>query len=412
MAKRVAILGSTGSIGRQALDVIARFPGRLEVAALTAQRDASSLFAQARECMPRRIALADPDADTSGAPVPCLVGPGALAEIAAAEDVDLVLVAVVGTAGLVPTLAALEAGRDVALSTKEALVTGGHLVKAAAAAAGARLLPIDSEHSAILQCVRGSRLEEIERIILTASGGPFVDRPAGEMASITPEEALRHPTWRMGAKITIDSATLMNKGLELIEACWLFDVPPSRVEVVIHRQSIVHSLVEFRDGATLAQLSPPDMRLPIQYALLYPERPQNDLPRLDLARLGRLTFEAPDPARFPCLRLAAAAAERGGSLPAVMSAANEEAVALFLAERIRFDEIAVCIEETMAAHVPVREPSVEEVLAADAWSRKRVHEIADARGASSGVLPAQRAEDHCPLDARGPRQASGVRNPH
>lgn len=374
MAKRVAILGSTGSIGRQALEVIERFPDRLEVAALTARRDAPALFAQAARFRPRRIALADPDADVTASPVPCGVGPEAILEIARAPDVDLVLVAVVGTAGLSPTLAALEAGKEVALATKEALVTGGHLVKAAAAASGARLLPIDSEHSAILQCVRGSRHAEIERIILTASGGPFVDRPAQEMATITPEEALRHPTWRMGPKITVDSATLMNKGLELIEACWLFDLPPSRVEVMIHRQSIVHSLVEFQDGATLAQLSPPDMRLPIQYALLYPERPPSALPRLNLARVGALTFEAPDPERFPCLRLAVAAAEAGGSLPAVMSAANEEAVGHFLAGRIRFDAIAVLIEEAMQAHETVPKPSVAEVLAADAWARERVRQ--------------------------------------
>jgi 1-deoxy-D-xylulose-5-phosphate reductoisomerase len=372
MRKRVAILGSTGSIGRQALDVVGRFPDRLEVTALTAQRDAAVLFEQAARFGARRLALADPTAEASGAPVPCAVGPEALVEIAAAADVDLVLVAVVGTSGLVPTLAALDAGKDVALSTKEALVTGGHLVTAAAAASGARLLPIDSEHSAILQCARGSERAEVERIILTASGGPFVDRAPREMASITPGEALRHPTWRMGPKITIDSATLMNKGLELIEACWLFDLPPERVEVVIHRQSIVHSLVEFRDGATLAQLSPPDMRLPIQYALLYPERPWNDLPRLDLAAIGRLTFEQPDEARFPCLRLAREAAAAGGSVPAVMSAANEEAVGLFLQETIRFDEIAACIERVMSEHRPLPEPNVSEVLAADTWAREQV----------------------------------------
>jgi 1-deoxy-D-xylulose-5-phosphate reductoisomerase len=303
----------------------------------------------------------------------CLTGPEALVEIATLPEVDLVIVAVVGTAGLPPTLAALRAGKDVALSTKEALVVGGHLVMAAAAS-GARVLPIDSEHSAILQCARGSAAAEIERITLTASGGPFVDCTRAEMDAMTPAQALRHPTWQMGPKITIDSATLMNKGLELIEACRLFDLPPAHVEVVIHRQSIVHSLVEFRDGATLAQLSPPDMRLPIQYALLYPERPQNDLPRLDLAAIGSLTFERPDPERFLCLRLARAAAEAGGSLPAVMSAANEEAVGLFLNERIRFGEIAARIERVMAEHDPVPDPALEQVLAADAWARQRVRE--------------------------------------
>jgi 1-deoxy-D-xylulose-5-phosphate reductoisomerase len=374
MKKRVAILGSTGSIGRQTLDVIARFNDRIEVAALAAQRDAATLFAQAERFRPSCIALADPSASADGAPVPCLVGPDALAELASGGDLDLVLIAVVGTAGLQPTLAALEAGTDVALATKEALVTGGHLVMAAAARTGARVLPIDSEHSAILQCARGSERDEIERIVLTASGGPFVDRTREEMARMTPREALRHPTWRMGAKITIDSATLMNKGLELIEACWFFNLPPARVDVVIHRQSIVHSLVEFRDGATLAQLSPPDMRLPIQYALFYPERPENDLPRLDLAAIGKLTFEQPDMDRFSCLRLARHAAEAGGSLPAVMSAANEEAVGLFLNERIRFDEIPVYIEEAMTAHERAASPSLAEVLEADAWARQRVRE--------------------------------------
>jgi 1-deoxy-D-xylulose-5-phosphate reductoisomerase len=374
MRKRIAILGSTGSIGRQTLDVVARFPDRLEVVALTAQRDAGALFEQAARFRPRWVALTDPAAPTDGSPVPCLAGPEALSEIAALPEVDLVVVAVVGTAGLPPTLAALRAGKDVALSTKEALVVGGHLVMAAAAVSGARVRPIDSEHSAILQCARGSDAAEVERIILTASGGPFVDCTREEMALMTPARALRHPTWQMGPKITIDSATLMNKGLELIEACRLFDLPAARVEVVIHRQSIVHSLVEFRDGATLAQLSPPDMRLPIQYALLFPERPQNELPRLDLAAIGALTFERPDPERFPCLRLARAAAEAGGSLPAVMSAANEEAVGLFLNERIRFGEIAERIERTMAEHDSLPEPTLAEILEADAWARQRVRE--------------------------------------
>jgi 1-deoxy-D-xylulose-5-phosphate reductoisomerase len=373
MKKRIAILGSTGSIGRQTLDVVAQFPDRLEVVALTAQRDAKALLAQAEQFRPRWLALADP-ALRDEVPTRCLVGAEALVEIATLPEVDLVVVAVVGTAGLPPTLAALRAGKDVALSTKEALVVGGQLVMAAAAASGAEVLPIDSEHSAILQCARGSERAEVERITLTASGGPFVDCTREEMACMTPAQALRHPTWRMGPKITIDSATLMNKGLELIEACRLFDLPAECVEVVIHRQSIVHSLVEFRDGATLAQLSPPDMRLPIQYALLYPERPQNELPRLDLPAIGALTFERPDPERFPCLRLARTAAEVGGSLPAVMSAANEEAVGLFLNERIRFGEIAEQIERVMTEHDPVTEPTLDQLLAADAWARRRVLE--------------------------------------
>jgi 1-deoxy-D-xylulose-5-phosphate reductoisomerase len=247
-------------------------------------------------------------------------------------------------------------------------------VMAAARRTGAPVLPIDSEHSAILQCLRGSALEEVEAIVLTASGGPFVDAPLERLERMTPAEALRHPTWQMGPKITIDSATLMNKGLEVIEARWLFDVPPACVRVVVHRQSIVHSLVQFRDGAMLAQLGCPDMRLPIQYALLYPERPESPWPRLDLTRAGALTFEAPNPERFPCLSLAYRAAEAGGSLPAVMSAANEEAVGLFLAGRIGFTDIPRRIRQVMDTHENEPSPSLDAVLRADAWARRAVRE--------------------------------------
>jgi 1-deoxy-D-xylulose-5-phosphate reductoisomerase len=297
-------------------------------------------------------------------------GPEALVALATRADVDVVVMAVVGAAGLPPVMAALAAGKNVALATKEVLVIGGRLVMDAARAGGAAVLPIDSEHSAILQCLRGSRGEEVARILLTASGGPFVDTPAEQMAAMSPEQALQHPTWRMGPKITIDSATLMNKGLEVIEARWLFDLAASAIQVLIHRQSIVHSLVEFRDGSTLAQLGPPDMRLPIQYALMYPERPPNPWPRMDLTAVGRLTFERPDMERFPCLRLAYEAAEAGGTLPAVMSAANEEVVGQFLGGQIPFGEIAPRIERVMRSHPVVAEPSCEEVIGADAWARR------------------------------------------
>jgi 1-deoxy-D-xylulose-5-phosphate reductoisomerase len=375
--RRVALLGATGSIGRQTLEVAAALPERIEIVAMTARSAAPALAEAARHGAPRYLGLADEAADLSplrGLGADVGRGPEALIAAATHPDVDVVVVGVVGTVGLPPTLAALAAGKSVALATKEALVVGGHLVMAAARRAGAPVLPIDSEHSAILQCLRGARPEEVEAILLTASGGPFVDVPPEQLAGMTPAAALRHPTWRMGPKITIDSATLMNKGLEVIEARWLFDVPPSRVRVVVHRQSIVHSLVQFRDGAMLAQLGCPDMRLPIQYALLYPERPETPWPRLDLTQAGALTFEAPDPERFPCLALAYRAAEAGGSLPAVMSAANEEAVGLFLAGELGFAEIPRRIRQVMDAHETETSPSLEAVIQADAWARRAVRE--------------------------------------
>jgi 1-deoxy-D-xylulose-5-phosphate reductoisomerase len=375
--RRIALLGATGSIGRQTLEVAAAHPERLEVVTMTARSDGRALASAARAGRPRYLGLADPEADV--APLRGLgaeVGQGSDALIAAATrpEVDIVVVGVVGTAGLPPTLAALEAGKAVALATKEALVVGGHLVSAAAKRSGAPVLPIDSEHSAILQCLRGAAPEEAEVIWLTASGGPFVDTPAEQMERMTPEEALRHPTWRMGPKVTIDSATLMNKGLEVIEARWLFDLPPAKIRIVVHRQSIVHSLVQFRDGSVIAQLGCPDMRLPIQYALLYPQRPESPWPRLDLTQAGALTFEAPSLERFPCLSLAYRAAETGGSLPAVMSAANEELVGLFLAGKIGFAEIPRRIRRVMDAHENESLPSLDAVLQADAWARRAARE--------------------------------------
>jgi 1-deoxy-D-xylulose-5-phosphate reductoisomerase len=362
--------------------VAAAHPERIEVVAMTARADGVALAeAAARAGSVRYLGLSDAKADlapvdAASAAAGAQVGWGPEALIAAAmhPDVDVVVVAVVGTAGLAPTLAALEAGKAVALATKEALVVGGHLVRAAAQRSGAPVLPIDSEHSAILQCLRGAAPEEVEAILLTASGGPFVDTPPEQMARMTAAEALRHPTWRMGPKVTIDSATLMNKGLEVIEARWLFDVPASHIQVVVHRQSVVHSLVQFRDGSMIAQLGCPDMRLPIQYALLYPERPDSPWPRLDLTTAGALTFEAPKLDRFPCLELAYGAAEAGGSLPAVMSAANEEVVGLFLAGRIGFGEIPRRIRQVMDAHENEPTPSLEAVLRADAWARRAARE--------------------------------------
>jgi len=372
MKTRIAILGSTGSIGKQTLEVADWFPDRLEVVALTARSDAAALQAQVERYRPRFAALTDPPpgASLDTACGRLHTGNQALIDAATLPEADLVIVSVVGTAGLAPALAALEAGKNVALATKEALVVGGHLMTAAARKAGATILPIDSEHSAIWQCLRGNFDTAVERIVLTASGGPFVDRSRAEMASASVDSALQHPTWNMGGKITIDSATLMNKGLEVIEAKWLFGIPAERIDVVVHRQSIIHSLTYFADSSVMAQMGIPDMRLPIQYALFYPERLPNRLERLDLVRCGTLTFEAPDQERFPCLRLAFAAAEAGGSLPCVMSAANEEAVDLFLKGRIPFGQIAERVERVMNAHTSLSDPDLSVIMEADAWARR------------------------------------------
>ena len=285
-------------------------------------------------------------------------------------DVDLVVVATVGSAGLGPTLAAIRAGKAVALANKEVLVMAGHIITAEARRSGAELRPIDSEHSAIWQCLWGEDRESVERIVITASGGPFRDTPREELAKVTAQEALRHPNWQMGQKITVDSATLLNKGLECIEARWLFDVPLERVDVILHRESIVHSLVEFRDGSLKAQLGVPDMRLPIQCALTYPERlPGTQIPRLDLKLVGTLTFTKADTKQYPCLGLALEAGRQGGTHPAVLAAADEIAVQHFLAGHIRFTDIAHSIQDALSAHNPLANPSLDDVLHADAWAR-------------------------------------------
>ncbi len=384
MKTRVALLGSTGSIGRQTLDVVDWFPERLEVVALTARSDAQRLREQVERYRPRFAALTEPapgsDLTWSGGHLH--TGEEALLDAATHPDADLVIISVVGTAGLAPALAALRAGKNVALATKEALVVGGHLMTAAARESGATILPIDSEHSAIWQCLRGNEPGAVEKLVLTASGGPFVDRTREEMRQATVEGALDHPTWNMGGKITIDSATLMNKGLEVIEAKWLFGISSDRIEVVVHRQSIIHSLVYFQDSSVVAQMGIPDMRLPIQYSLFYPERLPNPLERLDLVRCRNLTFEAPDLDRFPALGLAFEAARVGGSLPGVMSAANEVAVDLFLAGKIRFTEIADRVERVMARHPVSPNPGLEELLHLDTWAREAA---AERRATASGI---------------------------
>ncbi|MBI3974900.1 MAG: 1-deoxy-D-xylulose-5-phosphate reductoisomerase, partial [Armatimonadetes bacterium] len=336
--------------------------------------------AQAARLRPTAVAVEDRGAARQArallpAGVEVLEGAEGLAELAALPEADLVLVAVVGVAGLLPTLAALRAGKDVALATKEALVAGGALVTAEARRRGAALLPVDSEHSAIFQCLKGVDRDQVRRVILTASGGPFRDRPLETVYGATPEEALSHPTWKMGKKITVDSATLMNKGFEVIEARWLFDLAPDRIDVVIHPQSLVHGMVELIDGSVLAQVAPPDMRLPIQYALTYPGRRPSPMAPLRWEGMGAgvtMTFARPEPDRFPALALAYEALAAGGTTPAVLNAANEVAVQLFLERRIPFGEIPPLLRRTMDAHDPISAPRAEEILAADAWAREAV----------------------------------------
>jgi len=368
----LAILGSTGSVGSQTLDVARSLPGRFRIVALAAGQNVTLLEEQAREFRPRFIWC-----DREGEDLLSRLRQqgyrcdwATLEEMAAHPDVDIVVVATVGGTGLVPTLAAVKAGKTVAIVNKEVLVMAGHIVTAEANQYGAQLRPVDSEHSAIWQCLWGEDPRSIERIILTASGGPFRDTPYEELALVSAEEALRHPNWQMGRKITVDSATLLNKGLECIEAHWLFGVPLERIEVVLHRESIVHSLVEFRDGSVKAQLGVPDMRLPIQCALTYPERPPGaSIGRLDLRRAGPLTFGEIDMKRFPCLSLALEAGRSGGTYPSVLAAADEVAVQHFLAGHIGFVDIPHLIEEALTRHQGISDPNLEEVLAADAWAR-------------------------------------------
>jgi 1-deoxy-D-xylulose-5-phosphate reductoisomerase len=357
------------------LDVVDHFPDRFPVAGLSAGKNAGLLLEQAKRYRPGAVAIGDlqavPALKSALTPLGIRVfgGPDAVLELVEETSAELAVNALVGAAGLLPTMKAIERGMDVALANKESLVMAGALVMEHVRERGVRLFPVDSEHSAIWQCLAGSDHPAIRRLMLTASGGPFLDWSAERMARITPKDALDHPTWNMGPKVTVDSATMMNKGLEVIEAHWLFDVSPDRIEVLIHRQSIVHSLVEYVDGSTLAQLSPPDMRLPIQYALTYPERWPREAASLDLATLGTLSFESPDRKRFPCLNLAYQALGIGGTMPAVLNAANEIAVRAFLDERISFARIAELNERTMARHEVIAHPGIEDILEADRWAR-------------------------------------------
>ncbi|HWP35401.1 MAG TPA: 1-deoxy-D-xylulose-5-phosphate reductoisomerase [Thermodesulfobacteriota bacterium] len=375
--KRLALLGSTGSIGASTLDIVATFPDRFEVVAMAAGSRVERLAEQVLRFRPRLVSVREAaDAErlaarlAGGPPVEIRWGTAGAVAVATHPDADLVVSAIVGAAGLEPTYAAIEAGRTVAIANKEPLVMAGSLIMAEAARRGVRIFPIDSEHSAIFQALCGHQKRDVRRLILTASGGPFLNLPKAELARVTVEAALKHPNWRMGPKITVDSATLMNKGLEVIEASWLFGIEPDRIAVHIHPQSIVHSMVEYIDGSVVAQLGVPDMRGPIAYALAYPDRLPLKLPPLDLCALPGLTFAEPDHERFPALGLAYRAARTGGTLPAVLNAANEVAVAAFLERRLPFVAIAAVIEAAMDAHAPRPVRTLADVLAADAEGRR------------------------------------------
>ncbi len=380
--KRVTLLGGTGSVGLRALELVSSFPEEFSIAGLGARGSNVELVADlCRKYSPQAVALLDPTAvDRLSALLPrprpeLLTGPEGMISLTRDVDADVVLSALVGGAGLLPTMAAIQAGRPVALANKETLVMAGSLMTAEARRRGVPLLPVDSEHSAIFQCLVGHNRADVQRILLTGSGGPFRELPRAAFATVTVEDALRHPTWKMGPKITIDSATLMNKGLEIIEARWLFDVAPDRVQVVIHPQSIVHSMVEYVDGAVIAQLGVADMGVPILYALAYPERRPTPGARLDLPRVGQLTFFEPDVEKFPCLRLARAALEQGGSAPVVLNAANEVAVAAFLDRRIAFTRIPELIERALNTIAHRELKAVDDCVVVDAEARRLVHAL-------------------------------------
>ncbi len=383
--KQIAILGSTGSIGCNTLRVVDALGDAFRVAALGAGSNIKLLTEQIEKYRPRLVAVAD---DTAAeqlraelrqraitTPPRITTGVAGLTEVALCDGVEIVIGAVVGALGLLPTYRALEAGRRVALANKETLVIAGELMTRAAAKSGAELLPVDSEHNALHQCLRGERHHEIRRLILTASGGPFRTATKAEIEQATPAQALKHPTWNMGAKITIDSATLMNKGLEVIEARWLFGRTADEIDIIVHPQSVVHSMIELVDGSIIAQMGVTDMRHAIQYALTYPERKPGELPPLDLATLSRLEFHHPDPERFPCITLAYQALRTGGTMPAVLNAANEIAVAAFLREQIRFGQIPQLIGAACAAHSPQPVTDLDTVLAADQWARIYVSKL-------------------------------------
>jgi len=373
----MVILGSTGSIGTNTLDIVDRFPEEFRVAGLTAGCNDEKLADQIRRYKPRVVALSDASAAARlrqrlvGVPVEILAGEEGLIQVATLSEAELIISAIVGGAGLVPTLAAIRSGKQIALANKEPMVMAGKLMQDEAKKHGVRIFPVDSEHSAIFQSLEGHRKEDVRRLILTASGGALWTLSKEELPDVTAERALQHPNWKMGAKITIDSATLMNKGLEVVEARWLFDIPESQIEVMIHRESIIHSLVEYQDQSMIAQLGLPDMRTPISYAMRYPGRLPLDLPSLDLTEIAKLTFCRPDHDRFPCLSLGYESLRIGGTMPATMNAANEIAVEAFLNGGIRFTDIAEIIRSTMDVHSTKEIETLEDALEADRWAREK-----------------------------------------
>ena len=378
--RKLSILGATGSVGSSTLDLVERHPERFEVVALTAAKNVAALADAARRTSANLAVIDDPmllselEERLEGSDCRAATGREALNE-AAAGDADLVMAAIVGCAGLEPVMAAIEAGRTIALANKESLVTAGGLMTEAAQRSGATILPVDSEHNAIAQCLADNRSCDVARLVLTASGGPFRSKSRAEMAEMGPEQAVAHPNWSMGAKISVDSATMMNKGLELIEAHYLFGLPSGRIDILVHPQSVIHSMVEYVDGSVLAQLGSPDMRIPIAYALAYPERIETPAERLDLARIGSLTFEAPDLDRFPALRIAREALEAGGPAPIVLNAANEEAVAAFLDRRIGFLDICQTVEEAVARTSAAQPRSIAEVIDIDRAARALARDL-------------------------------------
>jgi 1-deoxy-D-xylulose-5-phosphate reductoisomerase len=379
--KTIVILGSTGSIGTSTLDIVDRFPKEFRVAGLTAGSNDEKLEDQIRRFNPRVVALSDTSAAArlrqrcAGLSVEILAGQEGLIQVASDPEAELVISAIVGGAGLVPTLAAIRSGKQIALANKEPMVMAGKLMQDEARRHGVRIFPVDSEHSAIFQSLEGHRKEDVRRLILTASGGALWTLGREELQDVTPEQALQHPNWKMGAKITIDSATLMNKGLEVVEARWLFDIPESQIEVMIHRESIIHSLVEYQDRSMIAQLGLPDMRTPISYAMRYPGRMSLDLPSLDLTEIAKLTFCKPDHNRFPCLGLGYESLRIGGTMPATMNAANEIAVEAFLNGGIRFTDIAEIIRSTMDVHTAKDVETLEDALEADRWAREKAESL-------------------------------------
>jgi len=382
--KNLSILGSTGSIGRNALEIVEMFPERFSVKALTAKNNTTLLARQVERLDPEIAVVFDESRALelksllkSGSGVEIMYGQDGYKNAATHDSVDMVVTAVVGSAGLIPTIAAIEAGKNIALANKETLVMAGEIVVKRAAINSVKILPIDSEHSAIFQCIAGNRRQDLDKILLTASGGPFLDRPENEFVKIRPQDALNHPTWRMGKKVSVDSATLMNKGLEVIEAKYLFGVSQEMIEVLIHPQSLIHSMVSFKDGAVMAQLGIPDMKGAIAYALSYPERLALDQPLPDFAGIGALTFEKPDLNKFPCLDLAYKACQTGETLPAVLNAANEVAVQAFLKQHVPFVTIPEVIEKIMESHTVVTDPALDDILESDRWAREQARNLID-----------------------------------